>query len=110
MTAPVMVDAVNVHKRFGSVEVLRGLTLSVREGEVCCIIGPSGSGKSTFLRCINHLEKIQAGTLTVGSDTLNTADSTKRPAITDTTSNVVNLAAGTLKLLSALATPVFPGG
>ena len=54
-----------VRKRFGRQEVLRGITLQVRSGEVMCIIGPSGSGKSTFLRCINHLEKVDAGRLTV---------------------------------------------
>jgi len=62
----VMVDAEGVRKRFGRQEVLRGITLQVRSGEVMCIIGPSGSGKSTFLRCINHLEKVDAGRLTVG--------------------------------------------
>ncbi len=61
----VMVDAEGVRKRFGRQEVLRGITLQVRPGEVMCIIGPSGSGKSTFLRCINHLEKVDAGRLTV---------------------------------------------
>jgi polar amino acid transport system ATP-binding protein len=61
----VMVDAEGVRKRFGRQEVLRGITLQVRSGEVMCIIGPSGSGKSTFLRCINHLEKVDAGRLTV---------------------------------------------
>jgi polar amino acid transport system ATP-binding protein len=60
-----MVDAEGVRKRFGRQEVLRGITLQVRSGEVMCIIGPSGSGKSTFLRCINHLEKVDAGRLTV---------------------------------------------
>ncbi len=58
-----MVLAEGVHKRFGALEVLRGIDLSVRRGEVACIIGPSGSGKSTFLRCVNHLEKIDAGRL-----------------------------------------------
>jgi polar amino acid transport system ATP-binding protein len=61
----VMVQAQGVRKRFGSVEVLRGIDLEVRTGEVMCIIGPSGSGKSTFLRCINHLEKVDGGRLTV---------------------------------------------
>ncbi len=60
-----MVRAEGVHKSFGRVEVLRGVDLEVQQGEVLCIIGPSGSGKSTFLRCINHLEKIDAGRLTV---------------------------------------------
>jgi len=60
-----MVRAENVHKRFGRLEVLRGISLDVAAREVLCIIGPSGSGKSTFLRCINHLEPINAGRLYV---------------------------------------------
>jgi len=60
-----MVRAENVHKRFGRLEVLRGISLDVAPGEVMCIIGPSGSGKTTFLRCINHLEPINAGRLYV---------------------------------------------
>src|SRR5581483_10725078 len=63
-----MVRADNVHKRFGFVEVLRGIDLRVASGEVMVIIGPSGSGKSTFLRCINHLEKINAGRLWVDGE------------------------------------------
>jgi polar amino acid transport system ATP-binding protein len=53
--------AEGVHKRFGRLEVLRGIDLEVQRGEVMVIIGPSGSGKSTLLRCINHLETIDAG-------------------------------------------------
>ncbi|MGY0491845.1 amino acid ABC transporter ATP-binding protein [Streptomyces sp. WG-D5] len=60
-----MVKAEGVHKSFGNVEVLKGIDLEVKQGEVFCLIGPSGSGKSTFLRCINHLEKINAGRLYV---------------------------------------------
>jgi polar amino acid transport system ATP-binding protein len=60
-----MVRAERVHKSFGHVEVLKGIDLQVRPREVMCVIGPSGSGKSTFLRCINHLEKIDAGRLWV---------------------------------------------
>jgi len=60
-----MVKAEGVHKRFGRVEVLKGITLEVEAGSVMCMLGPSGSGKSTFLRCINHLEKIDAGRLSV---------------------------------------------
>jgi polar amino acid transport system ATP-binding protein len=63
-----MLKAENVHKRFGRLHVLRGIDLEVRHGEVMCIVGPSGSGKSTFLRCINHLEKIDGGLLWVGGD------------------------------------------
>ena len=67
MTEP-MVKAQAVHKRFGRLEVLKGIDLEVRPGEVMCLLGPSGSGKSTFLRCINHLEKINAGRLSVDGE------------------------------------------
>jgi len=63
-----MVLAEAVHKSFGRLEVLKGIDLEVRAGEVCCLLGPSGSGKSTFLRCINHLEKVDAGRLSVDGD------------------------------------------
>ena len=67
MSTP-MVKAEGVHKRFGRLEVLKGVSLEVEPGEVVCMIGPSGSGKSTFLRCINHLEKIDAGRLSVDGE------------------------------------------
>jgi polar amino acid transport system ATP-binding protein len=60
-----LVLAEEVHKSFGAVHVLRGISLEVHPGEVLCVIGPSGSGKSTFIRCINHLEKIDSGRLLV---------------------------------------------
>ncbi|QDG68694.1 amino acid ABC transporter ATP-binding protein [Pseudarthrobacter sp. NIBRBAC000502772] len=60
-----MVTADRISKSFGSNNVLRSISLEVQAGEVLCIVGPSGSGKSTFLRCINHLEKIDAGRLFV---------------------------------------------
>jgi polar amino acid transport system ATP-binding protein len=63
-----MLKAEGVHKRFGLVEVLKGITLEVGRGEVMCLLGPSGSGKSTFLRCINHLEQINAGRLWVDGE------------------------------------------
>ena len=63
-----MVRAEAVHKNFGRNEVLRGIDIEVAPREVMCIIGPSGSGKSTFLRCINHLEKIDAGRLWVDGE------------------------------------------
>ena len=58
-----LLEARNVSKSFGQVKVLKGLNLTVREGETVCIIGPSGGGKSTFLRCVNFLEKIDSGAL-----------------------------------------------
>jgi polar amino acid transport system ATP-binding protein len=63
-----MVKAEAVHKRFGRLEVLKGIDLEVQRGEVMCLLGPSGSGKSTFLRCINHLEKINSGRLSVDGE------------------------------------------
>jgi glutamine transport system ATP-binding protein len=64
-----MIRIENLHKRFGGLEVIRGIDLHVTPGEVVCIIGPSGSGKSTVLRCINRLEEITAGRIVVdGSD------------------------------------------
>jgi polar amino acid transport system ATP-binding protein len=63
-----MVKAEAVHKSFGRLEVLKGITLELKPGEVMCMLGPSGSGKSTFLRCINHLEKIDGGRLYVDGE------------------------------------------
>jgi polar amino acid transport system ATP-binding protein len=60
-----MIELTEVHKSFGDVEVLRGVSANIRRGEVVCIIGPSGSGKSTILRCINGLETYDGGTITV---------------------------------------------
>jgi polar amino acid transport system ATP-binding protein len=68
MSGAPMVKAEAVHKSFGRLEVLQGIDLEVSPKEVMCIIGPSGSGKSTFLRCINHLEKIDAGRLSVDGE------------------------------------------
>ncbi len=67
MTTP-MVEAVGVRKSYGPLEVVRGIDLTVRTGEVLCLLGPSGSGKSTFLRCINHLEQIDKGWISVDGD------------------------------------------
>jgi polar amino acid transport system ATP-binding protein len=64
-TRQVIVEARDVRKSFGTFEVLKGISLDVHHGEVVLIIGPSGSGKTTFLRCINHLEKINGGTIKV---------------------------------------------
>ena len=55
----------NVHKSFGDLEVIKGVSLDVKKGEVICIIGPSGSGKSTLIRCVNALNDIQSGSITV---------------------------------------------
>lgn len=63
-----MVKAEGVSKSFGSNMVLKSISLEVQRGEVLCLVGPSGSGKSTFLRCINHLETVNAGRLTVDGE------------------------------------------
>jgi len=63
-----MVKAESVCKSFGALEVLKGITLEIGKGEVLCMVGPSGSGKSTFLRCINHLEQVNAGRLYVDGE------------------------------------------
>src|SRR3954466_5574586 len=63
-----MLRAEGVHKSFGRLEVLKGVSLEIQPREVMCLLGPSGSGKSTFLRCVNHLEKIDAGRLWVDGD------------------------------------------
>lgn len=63
-----MVQATGVRKSFGSLEVLKGINLSVSNGQVTCLLGQSGSGKSTFLRCINHLERIDHGRIRVDGE------------------------------------------
>lgn len=69
-TADVMISAKGIHKAFGNNEVLRGVSLDLLRGEVVAVIGPSGSGKSTFLRCLNHLETIDRGTITIEGEVL----------------------------------------
>src|SRR5690348_8380147 len=64
-TPDVVVEATDVEKWFGRLHVLKGVSMTVKHREVVCVIGPSGSGKTTFIRCINHLEKIQAGRIKV---------------------------------------------
>src|SRR5438309_5418946 len=74
-----VMEAVDVHKRFGRLEVLKGVSLDVPKGETLCIIGPSGSGKTTFIRCINHLEKIDAGRITVDGHLIGHRESNGTP-------------------------------
>ena len=68
--AGVMVQARDIRKTFSGTEVLKGVSLDIHKGEVVAVIGPSGSGKSTFLRCLNHLEMIDSGSVVVGGATL----------------------------------------
>jgi general L-amino acid transport system ATP-binding protein len=71
VTAEDVILCDNVHKWYGDFEALRGISLSVKKGEVIVILGPSGSGKSTFIRCINRLEEHQEGTIVVNGTLLN---------------------------------------
>lgn len=72
-----MVSIKNVHKSFGELEVLKGVSIDVMKGEVICIIGPSGSGKSTLIRCVNALNDIQQGSITVEGIEVNDKDLNK---------------------------------
>ena len=72
-TAPLKLQAIDIHKRFGQNEVLKGVSLEARAGDVISIIGSSGSGKSTFLRCINLLEKPNQGRIIVAGEELKLA-------------------------------------
>ena len=65
-----LVEIKAVHKRFGALEVLKGIDLEVEAGQVVCLLGSSGSGKTTLLRCVNHLETFEAGTILVGGETV----------------------------------------
>ena len=69
-----MIEYKNIHKSFGSLEVLKGIDLNIAEKEVLCVIGPSGSGKSTLLRCLNHLERITAGEIYVEGELIDKND------------------------------------
>ena len=63
-----MIAIENVWKRYGRLDVLKGIDLEVPRGGVTCLIGPSGSGKSTLLRCVNHLEKVTSGRIEVDGE------------------------------------------
>jgi len=68
-----MIEVKNLHKRFGDLEVLKGITYKIEPQEVVCVIGPSGSGKSTFLRCLNMLEEMSDGEIIINGHRLNDA-------------------------------------
>ncbi|WP_319945939.1 amino acid ABC transporter ATP-binding protein [Mesorhizobium sp. AR07] len=73
-SARIMMQATGVRKSFGALEVLKGIDLSLSQGEVMCLLGQSGSGKSTFLRCINHLERIDFGRIRVDGELIGYKD------------------------------------
>ena len=83
-----MVDAQDVHKRFHSNEVLRGVSMQVHKGEVVCVIGPSGSGKTTFLRCINHLEKINGGRIFIEGELMGYREQPDGKVVEDSERNI----------------------
>ena len=69
-----IVSIKDVHKSFGDLEVLKGVSLDIMKGEVICIIGPSGSGKSTLIRCVNALNDIQSGSIQVEGQEVQVGD------------------------------------
>src|SRR5690242_3204867 len=81
-----MVVVEDLHKNFGTLEVLRGINLSVNRGEVVCILGPSGSGKSTLLRCINYIETPTRGRILIDGQQIGTRESASGPVHQDTRS------------------------
>ena len=65
-----MIDVINLQKKFGNVEVLRGINIKIEKGDIMCVIGPSGSGKSTFLRCLNCMEDPTGGEIIFGGENI----------------------------------------
>ncbi len=86
-----MVDARDVHKSFHNNQVLRGITMQVRRREVICIIGPSGSGKTTFLRCINHLEKINSGRIYIDGELIGYREKPDGTLVEDAEKNIARM-------------------
>ena len=87
-TSPIVVEASDVHKWFGHNEVLRGISLTVKRQEVLVVIGPSGSGKTTFIRCVNHLEKIQQGRIKVNGQLIGYREDANGKLVEDREKNI----------------------
>ena len=88
-----MVDAQSVEKAFHRNPVLRGVSMQVRKGEVVAIIGPSGSGKTTFLRCLNHLEKINGGRIYIDGELMGYREAPDGRLLEDSESNIARMRA-----------------
>ncbi|MEO7003632.1 MAG: amino acid ABC transporter ATP-binding protein [Ktedonobacterales bacterium] len=88
-----MVDAQNVHKYFHHNQVLRGVSMQVRKGEVVVVIGPSGSGKTTFLRCLNHLEKITSGRIYIEGQMIGYREMPDGKLVEDSEANIARVRA-----------------
>ena len=86
-----MVDARDVHKSFRHNQVLCGVSMTMRKGEVVCIIGPSGSGKTTFLRCINHLEKINSGRIYIDGELMGYRETPDGKLVEDNEKNIARM-------------------
>jgi polar amino acid transport system ATP-binding protein len=88
-----IVRATDVHKKFGLLHVLRGISLEVARGEVVCIIGPSGSGKTTFLRCLNHLERVDGGRIEIDGQLVGYREGANGRLVEDTKVNIARMRA-----------------
>lgn len=86
-----MIAAQSIHKSFGNLRVLKGVNLTVNKGEVVVIIGPSGSGKSTFLRCLNYLETIDEGYITINGQPVGKRKNNNGKLIDDSRKNIYHL-------------------
>jgi len=83
-----VIQALEVHKAFGELDILKGVSLEVRRGEVVVLIGASGSGKTTFIRCLNHLEDIQGGTIRVNGELMGFRERPDGSRVRDTERNI----------------------
>ncbi|WP_278441325.1 amino acid ABC transporter ATP-binding protein [Pseudomonas oryzihabitans] len=83
-----VIQALEVHKAFGELDILKGVSLEVRRGEVVVLIGASGSGKTTFIRCLNHLEDIQGGTIRVNGELMGFRERADGSRVRDSERNI----------------------